>query len=465
VKLFIYSYFAVIRERLWGGAQFTVSEIISRLARRGVEMVLLCPPPAKEDRLLTSPNLTVVPTLHEPEILGRPLFPHEHAHNIRECHKGAQWADVVWTHDRTFPLRVPKPVVLSLDNLSYFEEMESLTRLMWDVVIFCSKYLCDISTAIAGPAWWDGHPPEFRVIPFGIDLDHFQRTRSKGWGRRNGLSPTVPYILFPHRPDPEKGFTAAFKVMRKLAQDGLPHKLLIPVSEGNDADNRYYAQLRSRVARLGIKSQVVFHKWVEFSELPAYYSFGSWCLSPAKVPEGFGFTPIQAIGCGTPVIATRAGAMGDLFPDNHGVEYVDFDDVKTMAAVIKRGARSAEIEAGQRYVRERYDICRVVEQFLEVFCNARKCAAQYRPPRFDECRYQVPPWCRFVAPDTVWHDYYRRYYHLDEPQSSLLRKLSDGHAVANGDAEVCASLVKRGFLYAVPFSRIPDRNTTAEKEC
>lgn len=457
MKLFFYSYFAVIRERLWGGAQLMISEILSRLVQRGVQIRILCPAPAKNDELLSLPNVTVIPELHEPEGLKRPLFPHEHAHNMWQCNKGAQWADVIWTHDRTFPLRTSKPVVLSLDNLSYFEEMESLTRLMWDTLIVSSQYLLAISNAVAGPEWWDGAAPDLQLVPFGIDTRHFRPVAPEKWARSNGLPPGAKYILFPHRPDSEKGFATALKVISWTARNREPYKLLIPVTEGNDADARYYEQLRRQIARLRIQSDIIFHPWVPFSDLPAYYSFGSWCLAPGTVPEGFGLTPLQAVSCGTPVIATRAGAMGELFPEDCGVRYVEFDDIKSIVALLKKRPSQREIQSGQCYVRKRYDIERVAERFLEVFRGARKCSGRFQPPAVQERRYQVPPWCRFVASDFIWHDYYRKGYRLNEQESHVIRKSMNGELVSAVEAETQADLVKRGFLFALPRPGIDER--------
>jgi glycosyltransferase involved in cell wall biosynthesis len=57
------------------------------------------------------------------------------------------------------------------------------------------------------------------------------------------------------------------------------------------------------VARLGIGDRVHFTGYIEDNDLPALYT-GALALAFPSVMEGFGIPPIEAMACGTPVIAT-----------------------------------------------------------------------------------------------------------------------------------------------------------------
>lgn len=50
--------------------------------------------------------------------------------------------------------------------------------------------------------------------------------------------------------------------------------------------------------------------------------------------EGFGYTPVQSICCSTPVVSTRSGALGELFPPKHGMRYIGYGAVKEAAVAV-----------------------------------------------------------------------------------------------------------------------------------
>jgi glycosyltransferase involved in cell wall biosynthesis len=50
--------------------------------------------------------------------------------------------------------------------------------------------------------------------------------------------------------------------------------------------------------------------------------------------EGFGLPPLEAMGAGTPVVATRAGAIPEVCAD--AAELVDVDDADALAGALDR---------------------------------------------------------------------------------------------------------------------------------
>jgi len=84
-----------------------------------------------------------------------------------------------------------------------------------------------------------------------------------------------------------------------------------------------------RIARqLGIDRQVVFAGWVAGEDKPALYSGARAFVFPSRY-EGFGLPPLEAMACGTPVIASDAGSLPEVV--GPGGILVPPDDVAGLA--------------------------------------------------------------------------------------------------------------------------------------
>jgi glycosyltransferase involved in cell wall biosynthesis len=80
--------------------------------------------------------------------------------------------------------------------------------------------------------------------------------------------------------------------------------------------------------------------------------------------EPFGLSVVEAMACGTPVIATRRGSMPELI--EHGVTGFLVDSVEEAVAAVDRvpGLDRAEI---RRIARERFDVGRMAEDYIALY--------------------------------------------------------------------------------------------------
>jgi glycosyltransferase involved in cell wall biosynthesis len=87
-------------------------------------------------------------------------------------------------------------------------------------------------------------------------------------------------------------------------------------------------------------------------------------LNPIQWPEPFGMVMVEALACGTPVIATRTGAAPEIVED--GGNGFLCDSPEAMVAAIAEVGR-----IDRRYcresVRQRFSIDRMVEGYLDVY--------------------------------------------------------------------------------------------------
>jgi glycosyltransferase involved in cell wall biosynthesis len=65
------------------------------------------------------------------------------------------------------------------------------------------------------------------------------------------------------------------------------------------------------VAEVGGKDWIIFAGGVPQDALSSFYS-GALALVHTSLHEGFGLTPLEAFACGTPVVASRAGAIPEI---------------------------------------------------------------------------------------------------------------------------------------------------------
>jgi glycosyltransferase involved in cell wall biosynthesis len=92
---------------------------------------------------------------------------------------------------------------------------------------------------------------------------------------------------------------------------------------------------------------------------------GSYALlMPGAWPEPFGLTAIEAMACGTPVIARRVGALPELVL--HGVDGFLADDPPQMAFLVDRVAE-LDREAIREEARRRFSAERMIDEYESVY--------------------------------------------------------------------------------------------------
>jgi glycosyltransferase involved in cell wall biosynthesis len=395
------------------------------LANEGVDITVICPETDNSD-IINFGGIKVLPVLKEKSRTSLKL--HERIQNLHHLAAAVENADIIWTLDTLFPLRVEQPIVLTLQTIAYEEELNSLCDFNWDVLVAASHYLGSVVEAVAGPAFWTGTPPVIRVILNGIDTDSFVPTDPASLIERMSL-PASKFLLFPHRPEAAKGFDIALLALQQLASAGFDYKLLIPTNPSSvraclDKERRYYRRLYQKIEKLGLESSVIFHPWISLKDLPAYYSLGESCLMLSALPEGFGFTTIQSVSCGTPVVSTKAGSLRERLPPSYGVTYVEFGAVDSVVSAILDPPKRSEILRGQEYVRATYALDRYVREYLDCFEKASKNISRYTGVRSEIL--SLSPWCYVIDLSTIWHDLEMRRIELTRKEVNIIRQILEG---------------------------------------
>jgi glycosyltransferase involved in cell wall biosynthesis len=137
-----------------------------------------------------------------------------------------------------------------------------------------------------------GAPEEkLRVVLHGVDLDLFQPVNREAVRARLGLAGTV--LLSVGHATPRKGHHLAIEALRDL-----PEATLLIAGDG-----WYEGRLRDLAVSHGVADRVRFLGHVEQQDLKDYYGAAD-ALVLASSREGIANVLMEAMACGTPVIAT-----------------------------------------------------------------------------------------------------------------------------------------------------------------
>lgn len=406
MRVLVYSYFPPLRHHLAGGAQRFLDGLLTAFEQIAVEVAVLCPPLPGRTLVPDRPGLRIVDELAAVD--ADPLPAQAHADLLLLEHY-AEWADVVLSIDRRFPLRCAVPVVLCLNNFSYGPETRSVFGLDWDAVVVPSDYMRRCVEWYFDKTTWTGMPRPVHVIPCGVNPSDVM-VDDAPLRAELGLLPSERYLAFPHRPDPAKGLETAVRAVVRLRRQGEPVTLLVPSPRPAEVwpHQRLYLEERQRfVQELGAESAVRFHRWIRADEMTAYLGVTEWSLCLSRLPEGFGLSVVEGLLGGVGVIATPAGAVPELVPDGHGVRLVEFGDADAVAEAVGGGPQEDAVVKGRDYVRSTYDWSRIATSWAEWLPSVRKSEATYRPhPLLDET---AAPWLRRLPSGRRWHDYQMKY--------------------------------------------------------
>lgn len=368
MRILAYSYYPFFGEHLAGGLQVSARSLGLGFAGRGHEVRVLCPecefPP------LDAPGVEVRPVLREQH--AETISPEDVSHNLREIRRAADSVDAVWSLDRPFPVAVDQPVVLSLSAVCYENELSALFGLAWDHLVVPSDYVMRLVDD-----WLSRESERLgrrgrQSIPPPLDPVFLRRAETARLRSKLGLHAGRRYLLFPHRPEPAKGHELALRTLSELLRHDDRFHLLIPrppLARWLDvaAEAGYADRIEEEAARLGLSDHVTFHDWIEYSDLPAYFSLGECSLFLSRHPESFGLSLVQSIGCGTFVVSSGTGALTGTVPPGWGHVVVSGLDPGAVARAVLAGCPEGDLRRGQAWIAETYNPKRIIDAYLDCF--------------------------------------------------------------------------------------------------
>lgn len=163
-----------------------------------------------------------------------------------------------------------------------------------------------------------GQPGKVRVIPIGMDGSIFTIPQNFSKDKKNQVL-FVGFINF------NKGVDILWKAIHRVIKRIPDTKLLMLGGSFYNNTLRQEKQLRSMAKDLGLDDHIEFVGIKSPIEVAKYMRESALLVLPSRA-ESFGAVLVEALACGTPVIATRCGGPEDIITDEVGILVQNEDD-------------------------------------------------------------------------------------------------------------------------------------------
>jgi glycosyltransferase involved in cell wall biosynthesis len=272
--------------KLYGGTERVVSWLTEELVAMGHDVTLFASGDSVTSAKLAPMRdqaIRLDPSVRDPFAL--------HYRMIEQVYRRKDEFDVLHSHLDYFPLSL-----LMRQNVPFLTTLHGRLDLPDYVEIFSTfrqAPFVSISNSQRRPV---PHLNWLRTVPHGMPADLLRPLPVK-----------QEYLAFLGRICPEKGVDKAIRVAGRA---GMKLKIAAKV---DNADKEYYDRL--------IRPLIEANPFVEFigeitdKQKPAFLSAAHALLFPIDWPEPFGLVMIEAMACGTPVIAFRSGSVPEVIDD------------------------------------------------------------------------------------------------------------------------------------------------------
>jgi D-inositol-3-phosphate glycosyltransferase len=192
---------------------------------------------------------------------------------------------------------------------------------------------------------------KIRVIPPGVDLSRFYPIPKDEAKEYIGIPPCERMLLFVGRIEPLKGLDVLFKAIALMRQNGLWERTpfclaVIGGNEDGEPENRGSEQERLSALRseYGLDDLVAFLGKKSQDTLPYYYSAAEIVVVPSHY-ESFGMVALEAMACGTPVVASNVGGLAYLVQNGSTGFTVPVDEPQLLVECIAKLLSDSELRA------------------------------------------------------------------------------------------------------------------------
>ena len=326
--------FESVPPRMYGGTERVVHWLTTELVRRGHEVTLF----ASAD---SQTSARLVPC--SPEALrlapGRPDPVIHHILQVERVYDMADEFDVIHFHNDYvhYPVsaREGRRHISTLHGRLDHPDLMPLYRQYWDFP------LVSISDSQRAPIAWANW---FGTVYHGMPNDLYQARTEPGG-----------HLAFLGRFSPEKGPERAIEIAERA---GMKLKIAAKV------DNEDRAYFEAEIKPLLAKPHVEFVGEIGQAEKNEFLGNATALLFPIDWPEPFGLVMIEAMACGTPVIAWNRGSVPEVMKDG-----VSGFVVEGLDQAVEAVGRLHEVsrEACRHYFESRFTTEQMADGYLRLY--------------------------------------------------------------------------------------------------
>jgi glycosyltransferase involved in cell wall biosynthesis len=271
-----------------------------------------------------------------------PIFSDPHVPHLLMYERLARMAqrfDVIHLHTdvQVLPVarRLPAPCLMTLHGRLDLPDLPPLYR------EYAEMPLVSISESQRRPLWWANWAG---TVLHGLPMSLYApRLR------------TERYLAFIGRISAEKRLDLAIRIAQSVGID------LLIAAKVDAADRVYYEQV---IKPLLVGRGVHFIGEITDADKAEFLGGAMALLFPIDWPEPFGLVMIEAMACGTPVIAFRRGSVPEVIDD--GVSGIIVDSVEEAIAAVHR-LDALPREGVRRRFEQRFTAARMAQDYTEVY--------------------------------------------------------------------------------------------------
>ncbi len=202
------------------------------------------------------------------------------------------------------------------------------------------------------------------VIPPGVDIGRFYPIPPDEAKEFIGVPPCGRMLLFVGRIEPLKGLDVLIEAISIMQQNKAmqekPFCLAVIGGEAEEnsesSENLEMARIKELTEKAGLSDLVTFLGKKSQDSLPYYYSAAEAVVVPSQY-ESFGMVALEAMACGTPVVASQIGGLAYLVQDGVTGYTVPVDEPAELAVRLTTLLQDASLreQLGQRAVQVAQD--------------------------------------------------------------------------------------------------------------
>lgn len=200
---------------------------------------------------------------------------------------------------------------------------------------------------------------ESQVIMHGINLQDFTPPNDKAALRQQLGLPGGLLLGCYGRIRHQKGTDAFVDAMIELC-GRFDDVSGIVMGRATEHHTGFLSELKAKVATAGLSDRILFMPEVTVDQIAEWYQVLDLFIAPQRW-EGFGLTPLEAMACGVPVVATDVGAFSEIVTDPSLGRVVAPDDIPALADAAAemledRDSLSQSGLAARAHVEQNFDI-------------------------------------------------------------------------------------------------------------
>lgn len=263
---------------------------------------------------------------------------------------------LVTIHDVSF-MRFPEAA--ESKNLQYLNSQIRRTVDRADLILTDSQFSADEISELLNVS-----PDRVRAVHLGLTDNMKMPDAATAASMRERLKLERPYLLFVGTLEPRKNIPFLIDCFERMKMfDG---DLVIAGMRGWQVD-----PILERMQSSPCHERIRYLEYVEEQWLPPLYAEAELFLFPSLY-EGFGFPPLEAMRCGTPVLSSRAGSLPEVLGE--AAAYMKEYDAEAWARaaedLLQDSARRQSLGAAGAQQAERYKWEETARQTWELYREA-----------------------------------------------------------------------------------------------